>query len=170
MGTGAAREADRKTPGSSRPSHAQQPRGHPGPGPQSRFAESIGIKIVPIPRGGVLDGVVARAGRADLKLFPVLTKEELADEQPRHRVRVTKLQGLSAHEVTVGQFRRFVDETGYKTEAERDGEGRVRFRFREEIIRAGPEVHLADPGVRAVGRSPGGGGVLERRDGVLRAG
>jgi formylglycine-generating enzyme required for sulfatase activity len=38
-------------------------------------------------------------------------------------VRITRLQGLSAREVTVGQFRRFVNDTGYKTEAERDGLG-----------------------------------------------
>jgi formylglycine-generating enzyme required for sulfatase activity len=38
-------------------------------------------------------------------------------------VRITQPFYLSAHEVTVGQFRRFVTATGYKTDAEKDGEG-----------------------------------------------
>jgi formylglycine-generating enzyme required for sulfatase activity len=58
-----------------------------------------------------------------LELFPDVKKEQYDNEQPRHRVRITRIQGLSAHEVTVGQFRKFVDDTGYKTEAERDGKG-----------------------------------------------
>ena len=44
----------------------------------------------------------------------------LADEKPNHEVCLdTFFMGKSA--VTVGQFRRFVDETGYRTEAEKGG-------------------------------------------------
>ena len=32
-------------------------------------------------------------------------------------------RGLSAHEISVGQFRRFVQDAGYKTAAESDGKG-----------------------------------------------
>jgi formylglycine-generating enzyme required for sulfatase activity len=39
------------------------------------------------------------------------------DEHPRHRVQVKSLY-IGRHEVTVAQFRRFVDETGYVTDAE----------------------------------------------------
>ena len=49
--------------------------------------------------------------------------ERLPAEAPKHRVRITKPFWLGVHEVTRGQFRRFVDERGYKTEAERDGKG-----------------------------------------------
>ena len=38
-------------------------------------------------------------------------------------MRITQPFLLSSHEVTRGQFRRFVEETGYKTEAEQDGKG-----------------------------------------------
>jgi len=43
-------------------------------------------------------------------------------ELPRHLVRITQPFYLSAHEVTVQQFRRFVEETGYRTEAEVGGQ------------------------------------------------
>jgi len=46
-----------------------------------------------------------------------------ADEYPRHRVRITQSFYLGKFEVTIGQFRRFSSETGYRTEAEADGQG-----------------------------------------------
>ncbi|MBM4094446.1 MAG: formylglycine-generating enzyme family protein, partial [Planctomycetes bacterium] len=41
----------------------------------------------------------------------------------QHRVRLTRALWLGTSEVTVGQFRKFVSETGYVTEGERDGKG-----------------------------------------------
>jgi formylglycine-generating enzyme required for sulfatase activity len=41
-----------------------------------------------------------------------------SDELPRHRVTITKGFWLARTEVTVQQFRQFVEETGYKTQAE----------------------------------------------------
>ena len=43
------------------------------------------------------------------------------DAQPSHRVRITRPFRMSAHEVTVGQFRQFVAATGHRTDAERAG-------------------------------------------------
>tara|TARA_R110002096_G_scaffold4493_18_gene20939 strand:+ start:3310 stop:5679 length:2370 start_codon:yes stop_codon:yes gene_type:complete len=45
------------------------------------------------------------------------------DEQPAHPVIITKPFYLAAREVSVGQFRRFVEETGYVTTAEKSGDG-----------------------------------------------
>jgi formylglycine-generating enzyme required for sulfatase activity len=44
---------------------------------------------------------------------------------PQHPVRLSEPYWLSRHEVTLGEFRRFVEATGYKTEAERDGNSRL---------------------------------------------
>jgi len=47
----------------------------------------------------------------------------IRQEELLHRVQITKPFRLSRHEVTRGQFRQFVMETGYKTESEQDGRG-----------------------------------------------
>ncbi|WP_423816368.1 SUMF1/EgtB/PvdO family nonheme iron enzyme [Salinibacter grassmerensis] len=44
-----------------------------------------------------------------------------ADTRPSHRVEITSPFRMSAHEVTVRQFRMFVEATGYETDAERLG-------------------------------------------------
>jgi len=69
----------------------------------------------------------------------------IPSEGPRHRVRITQPFALGRHEVTRGQFRQFVEQTGYTTEAERDGRGGNG--FQEGRIVQGPEfVWSADPG------------------------
>ena len=47
----------------------------------------------------------------------------IPNEGPQHCVRITKPFYLGRYEVTRGQFREFVKETQYKTDAERDGKG-----------------------------------------------
>ena len=49
--------------------------------------------------------------------------ERIPSEGPQHRVRITKPFYLGRHEVTRGQFRQFVTQTQYATDAERDGRG-----------------------------------------------
>jgi formylglycine-generating enzyme len=85
---------------------------------------SIGMKLVAIPSGEFMMGGQETAEEL-VKAFPAYRRpaEFFKDEYPRHRVRITKPFQLGKYEVTVGQFRRFADETGYKTEAERDGLG-----------------------------------------------
>ena len=47
-------------------------------------------------------------------------------ERPQHRVKITKPFLMSVTEVTVGQFRKFVEATKYVTEAEQYGFGNSR--------------------------------------------
>lgn len=46
-------------------------------------------------------------------------------ERPRHAVRITRPFLMSRTEVTVGEFRRFARETGYRSDAEVQGRGRM---------------------------------------------
>lgn len=80
--------------------------------PHVEFAEnSIGIKLVRLPAGEFLMG----ASESDGEARP--------DEKPQHRVRIEHPFEMGMHEVTLGQFRRFVEATNFKTLAEEDGGG-----------------------------------------------
>ena len=90
---------------------------------------SIGMKLALIPAGEFLMGSHESLDQIEAK-FPGLnykTKLEQkildADEWPQHRVRITRPFCLGVHEVTVGQFRQFCKDSGYKTAAEADGTG-----------------------------------------------
>ena len=49
--------------------------------------------------------------------------QELGDEAPVHRVRITQPFYLGQFEVTVGQFRKFLEASGYIPESVADGTG-----------------------------------------------
>jgi serine/threonine-protein kinase len=65
-------------------------------------------------------------------------------ETPQHRVRITRPFYIGAHEVTVGQFRQFVESAGYRTRAETDPQGGFGF-VDGEWIRS-RAFHWQDPG------------------------
>jgi len=82
-----------------------------------------GMKFVQVP-GGCFDmgqtpaekeQLMREEGEDDYKKY-------FADELPRHRVCVDGFR-MGQYEVTVGQFRQFVDATGYQTDAERNAGG-----------------------------------------------
>ena len=56
-------------------------------------------------------GIPVRAGRT-------FTEEDRGPGEKEHEVEITKAFHLGVHEVTVGQFKKFVEETKYRTEAE----------------------------------------------------
>src|SRR5262249_23869893 len=72
---------------------------------------SLGMKLVLIPAGEFSMG------------SPGTDPDARPNEMPIHRVTIAGSFYLGAHEVTVGQFRAFVEATGYRTEAETDGAG-----------------------------------------------
>lgn len=79
---------------------------------------------VTIPAGRFMMGsqVPAEQVAADFAAYG-RPAEYFGDEYPQHLVEITKPFLMSETEVTVGQFRRFTEETGYMTVAEKDGEG-----------------------------------------------
>ena len=50
-------------------------------------------------------------------------RRNCADSEEQHEVEITKPFHMGVYTVTVGQFRQFVKDAGYKTEAEKDGAG-----------------------------------------------
>ncbi len=84
------------------------------------ITNSIGIKLVLIPEGEFMMGN-SESVEDLVKSFPQYSSNSLdiQDEYPLHRVRITKPFYFGTCEVTNGQFRQFVEATGYKTQAER---------------------------------------------------
>jgi formylglycine-generating enzyme required for sulfatase activity/serine/threonine protein kinase len=76
----------------------------------ARVKTVAGIDLVSVPAGEFYMG----SGADD--------KDAWDDEKPRHKVTISKPFYLGKYKVTVGQFKRFVQATGYKTEAEKAGD------------------------------------------------
>ncbi|RJG07649.1 formylglycine-generating enzyme family protein [Noviherbaspirillum cavernae] len=89
------------------------------------FENLLGMKFVPIPPGEFMMGS-DESPEALATAYPQYERKrflDLGDEAPVHRVRITHAFHLGQHEVTVGQFRRFLDASGHRPESEADGTG-----------------------------------------------
>ena len=97
-------------------------------GPPKEIAVDLGggvkLKMVLIPAGEFKMGS-GESAEATAAFFnktygeDLLTADFFKDEHPQHRVRITKPFYLGTYHVTRGQFRQFVADTGYKTDAEK---------------------------------------------------
>ncbi len=87
-----------------------------------RVNNSIGMPMVLIPPGefemGLSEGSPAPQAKESSWRFKPPSEIE-SEQLPVHRVRITKLLFFGATEVTRDQFERFVDRSGYVTDAER---------------------------------------------------
>jgi formylglycine-generating enzyme required for sulfatase activity len=97
---------------------------------------------------------------ASLKELRQLAKErdearaKLPSVIPWHRVQITKSYCIGAYEVTVGQFRRFVRETGYRTEAETDGRGGMGYDWATDKYEPKNIYNWKNPGYEQTDRHP----------------
>jgi formylglycine-generating enzyme len=62
-------------------------------------------------------------------------EEDRLDEETQHEVEITRSFYMGKHEVTVGQFKAFVKDTNYQTEAEKDGKGGRGFDGKEFVYK-----------------------------------
>jgi len=89
------------------------------------FTNSLGMNMVRIPAGSFGMG----SSEADISwAMGTLGQGQpvnLENEFPVHKVRISRPFYMASTEVTVGQFRAFVDETGYVTDAEDEKGGQV---------------------------------------------
>ncbi|MFN9435888.1 MAG: formylglycine-generating enzyme family protein, partial [Planctomycetota bacterium] len=81
----------------------------------------IGMKLVLIPKGTFQMGSKLSPKEVDQR-YPGKNEKYYEDETP-HQVVLSQSFYMSIHEVTVGQFRNFVEAEKYETEAETDAEG-----------------------------------------------
>ena len=84
-----------------------------------------GFTFVRIPAGQFSMGAqeTAASWSGSFPTLPLERVEALSDEQPVHTVRFTRDIWMGRTEVTVGQFRRFVQATGHVPESIADGTG-----------------------------------------------
>lgn len=89
------------------------------------WTNSLGMIFVRVRAGSFWMGGVEPADTL-ARAYPLLERKrftELADEGPAHRVHIRRAFYMGQHEVTVGQFRRFLEASGYQPESEADGTG-----------------------------------------------
>ncbi len=98
------------------------------------ITNSIGMKLVPIAAGEFMMGSAESAGDVAQAFldYDAPPPDEFKDEHPSHRVRITRPFSMGVHEVTVGQFRQFVQETNYQTDAEKGTDFNGAFGFDAE--------------------------------------
>ena len=90
---------------------------------QSVASNSLGMKFVLVPSGEYLRGFDSSNQRE--RQFDVVhqysNKQSIRNETPAHKTVITKSFEIAVKEVTIGQFREFVDATGHRTDAEKNG-------------------------------------------------
>jgi serine/threonine-protein kinase len=106
--------------------------------PAPILTNSLGMRLVLIPIGTFFMG------------SPDADPYARADEKPWHEVVVEDAFYMGACEVTVREFRRFVEATGYRTRPERDGRGGARYDRQQRKTVMSPELNWGNPGFERV--------------------
>jgi formylglycine-generating enzyme required for sulfatase activity len=116
------------------------------------ITNSIGMKLVLIPKGTFQMGSRLTPEEVDQR-YPQGSWVFYTDES-QHRVKLTKSFYLGVHEVTVGQFRKFVEAEGYKTDAERDAKGGIGYDAERRVWDGGAKYSWRNPGFEQDDKHP----------------
>ncbi|QDU94501.1 protein kinase domain-containing protein [Lignipirellula cremea] len=83
------------------------------------------------------------------KIFTRRGDSAIEPDMPVRRFRITKPYAMSTTEVTWDQFRQFVEDTGYQTEAESKGLGGMHREYKED-----PQINWRNPGWKPAPNEP----------------
>jgi formylglycine-generating enzyme required for sulfatase activity len=97
------------------------------------FTNSLGMKLVRIPRGQFLMG-------------SALTEEGRHESEHQHLVEITHPFFMGVHEATIGQYRQFVQATGYQTFSEKSGKGCFGYNAASGKVESGLIYSWKNPG------------------------
>ncbi|MCP4172218.1 MAG: formylglycine-generating enzyme family protein, partial [Fuerstiella sp.] len=103
-----------------------------------------GIELVRIPAGSFTMGGAPKD----------VPREYSHCEQPAHQVTISQDFWMGRTEVTVGQFRKFVAETGFETETERAGPGCNGLNLKTGEVERNKETTWLSPGFPQTDRHP----------------
>ncbi len=86
-------------------------------------ANSLGMRFIRVPAGEYMRGFDTADRRENRfhERHEYSNRQIFKNETPAHRVAITRPFDIGTTEVTVGQFRAFVESSGYQTDAERNG-------------------------------------------------
>jgi formylglycine-generating enzyme required for sulfatase activity len=118
------------------------------------LTNSIGMKFRLIQPGTFMMGN-ERSVEEFIEQFPEMktwNREWITRSDPSHSVRMSKGYYLGKYAVTVGDFKRFVDKVGYKTEGERDGKGAYGWTGKEWVQDA--KITWRNPGFTQTDQDP----------------
>lgn len=113
------------------------------------ITNQIGMTLLPVPAGEFLMGE-----RNAYEAIGGYHKSKLKQERPQHRVVISRPYYLSQTEVTVEQFQKFVEATGYLTIAEKNDLGGEHMIAPEGKIENVPETSWRNPGFQQADHHP----------------
>jgi formylglycine-generating enzyme required for sulfatase activity len=122
--------------------------------PVPELINRLGMKLALIPAGEFSMGSDEGTAELATALGPLPDGFENADERPKHSVQIVRPFYLGATEVTVDQFRRFVEATEYQTDAERDAQGGWGYDAPSKTIGSGPQYNWRNCGFVQEENSP----------------
>jgi len=120
--------------------------------PPKSLTNSIGMTLKLIPAGEFDMGTSPEEMEKVLQV-PDAVREHCNWEKPRHHVRITRPIYFGATEVTHGQFKRFVEAEGYRTEAERSGGG-LGWNAAKSTFEGSPAYSWRNPGFEQTDEHP----------------
>jgi formylglycine-generating enzyme required for sulfatase activity len=117
------------------------------------FTNSLGMSMVRVPAGSFVMG----SSEADIAWAMTTLAQgqpiSLENEYPFHKVRISRPFWMGSTEVTVGQFRTFVNETGYITDAE-DAKGGQAFNSQDNRFEKKDGTSWKNPGWKVTDDQP----------------